>query len=286
MKNIRKNARKFNHYDLEEFENIHIETDGFLSFDPEFDVESAANSNKYYLFSVDIAEGNGGDFSVVNIFEVEPMEDIDIENFVSPGAMYDFFKINQVAVFRSNEHPLEDFAKVLYTLAIDVFNSENVKMIIEFNTYGSILLKYLQTIFPGRNEFEDEMVLRFKHRHDSRVPKPGLRLKADNKSVFCQNFKKLIEMNKIKVNDIITVQEASLFGTVKNGSYGAQMGNDDSIMTCIIATEFFGTTDYADYVEELLDIIDPAKHKLMESILYKGTDNVDGSLQYDIYDLL
>jgi len=285
MKNIRKNARKFEWYDLEEFENIHIDTKGHLSFDPAFDVESASNSDKYYLFSVDIAEGNGGDYSVVNVFEVEPMDDDSIRNMVSPGAMYDFFRLNQVAVFRSNEHPIEDFAKVLYTLALDVFNAENVKMIIEYNTYGSILLKYLSTVFPGRNEFEDEMVLRFKHRHDSRVPKPGLRLKSDNKSVFCQNFKKLIEMNKFKVNDIITVQEASLFGTLKNGNYGAQMGNDDTIMTCITATEFFGTTDYADYIEELLDIIEPSTHSLMEEILFKDSD-VHGDLQFDIYDLL
>jgi hypothetical protein len=285
MKNIRKNAKKFVYHDLEDFDNIHIDTEGFLSFDPDFDIDGAADSDKYYLFSVDIAEGNGGDYSVINVFQVEPMDDKSIENFVSPGAMYDFFRLNQIAVFRSNEHPIEDFAKVLYTLAIDVFNSENVKMIIEYNTYGSILLQYLSTVFPGRNDFEDEMVLRFKHRHDSRALKPGIRLKSDNKSVFCQNFKKLIEMNRFKVNDVITVQEASLFGTLKNGSYGAQMGNDDTIMTCITATEFFGTSDYADYVEELLDLIEPEKHLLMERILYKDND-IQGDLQYDIYDLL
>lgn len=95
----------------------------------------------------------------------------------------------------------------------------------------------------------------------------------------------MIETNRIKINDITTVQEASLFGTVKNGSYAAQMGKDDTIMTCITATEFFGTTDYADYVEELLDVIEPEKHDLMEKILYKDND-VQGDMQYDIYDLL
>ena len=162
---------------------------------------------------------------------------------------------------------------------------ENVKMIIEFNTYGSILLKYLQTVYPSRNEFEDEMVLRFKHRHDSKTLKMGLRLKADNKAVFCQNFKKLLEANRFFINDIETVNEASLFGTVKNGSYAAQMGNDDLIMSSIIATEFFGTTDYADFVEELLDIIDPQLHDYMEAALFKDNDS-QGDLQYDIYDLL
>jgi len=285
MKNIRKNAKKFVWHDMEEFENAHIDTQGFLSSHPGFDIEEAGNEEKYYLFTVDIAEGNGGDYSVINMFEVEPLPDKDIENYINPGAMYDFFRINQVGIFRSNEHPIEDFAKILYILALDVFNPENVKLIIEYNTYGSILLQYLQTVFPGRNEFEDELVLRFKHRHDAKAPKPGIRLKSDNKSVFCQNFKKFIEINRVKINDIQTVQEASLFGIVKNGSYGAQMGNDDSIMTCITATEFFTTVDYADYVEELLDIIEPEKHSLMEKILYKNNET-SGDLQYDIYDLL
>lgn len=285
MKNIRKNAKKFVWHDIEEFENAHIDTQGFLSFHPDFDIEEAGDEERYYLFTVDIAEGNGGDYSVINMFEVEPLPDKDIENYINPGAMYDFFRINQVGIFRSNEHPIEDFAKILYILALDVFNAENVKLIIEYNTYGSILLQYLSTVFPGRNEFEDELVLRFKHRHDAKAPKPGIRLKSDNKSVFCQNFKKFIEINRVKINDVQTVQEASLFGIVKNGNYGAQMGNDDSIMTCITATEFFTTVDYADYVEELLDIIEPEKHSLMEKILYKNNET-SGDLQYDIYDLL
>lgn len=286
MKVMRQEAKKLEWYDFEEFDNIQLDTKGFLGFSPDFDPEDAANSQKYYMFSVDIAEGNGGDYSVINMFEVEPMEDKDIENFVNPGAMYDFFRLNQVGVFRSNEHPIEEFAKVLYTLALDIFNGENTKLIIEYNTYGSILLQYLSTVFPGRNDFEDEMVLRFKHRHDAKTLKPGIRLKSDNKSVFCQNFKKQVETNKIKINDVVTVHEASLFGVLRNGSYGAQMGHDDIIMTAITATEFFTTTDYADYVEELLDIIDQDKVKLMENTLYKDSDIQDGSLQYDIYDLL
>tara|TARA_B110000971_G_scaffold221997_1_gene272411 strand:- start:8793 stop:10619 length:1827 start_codon:yes stop_codon:yes gene_type:complete len=285
MKTMRKNSKDFIWHDLEDFENIQIDTKGFLGFSPGFDPEDAKDTQRFYLFSVDIAEGNGGDASVVNIFEVEPMADNDIIESVTPGAMYDFFRFNQVAVFKSNEHVIEDFAKVLYTLAVEIFNPENVKMIIEYNTYGSILLKYLTTLFPARNEFEDEMVLRFKHRHDSRVLKPGIKLKSDNKSVFCQNFKKLIENNRIVINHTETVNEASLFGSLKNGSYGAQMGNDDIIMTSITATEFFNTTDYADYVEELLDFIDQDKFALMEKTLYKENDQA-GDMQYDIYDLI
>ena len=285
MKRMRKRMKKYVYHDLEEFENIGFDVEGFLAWDPDFDVEDVRHSESFWLFDVDIAEGNGGDYSVINIFQISPMDFKEIENVNNPGAMYDFFKLKQVARFRSNEHVIEDFAKVLYTLAIDIFYNENVKMIIEYNTYGSVLFQYLRTVFPQRNDFDEEMLIRFRHRHDARTLKPGIKLKADNKAIFCQNFSKLYKNNRIDITDDETVTEASLFGVLPNGSYGAQMGNDDLIMTCITATEFFNTTDYADYIEELLDFIEPEVQAKMEEILYKDLE-IDGDLQYDIYDLL
>lgn len=285
MKRMRKSMQKYVYIDIDEFEDAKIDVKDYLEFSPDFDLEEARYSENYWLFTVDIAEGNGGDYSVINMFQVCPMSEKEIENVVSPGAMYDFFKLKQVGRFRSNEHVIEDFAKILYILAFDVFYSENVKMIVEYNTYGSVLFQYLRTVFPQRNDFEEEMLLRFKHRHDSRTLKPGIKIKSDNKAIFCQNFSKLYKNNRIAITDEVTVSEASLFGTLPNGSYGAQMGNDDIIMTCITATEFFSTTDYADYVEELLDVIDDDLHRKMEKVLYKDSDD-QGDLQYDIYDLL
>ena len=141
------------------------------------------------------------------------------------------------------------------------------------------------SVFPRRNEFDEETVVRFKHRHDARGLKPGVRVKSDNKPVMCQNLKKLTEGNRFTFDEKLTVEEASMFGTMKNGTYGGQHVNDDVIMTMVTITEFFGTTDYADMVEELLDVIDESKHEKMEIILYKDTAG-DGDLQYDIYDLL
>jgi hypothetical protein len=63
------------------------------------------------------------------------------------------------------------------------------------------------------------------------------------------------------------------------------MGHDDLIMSAIISTEFFGTTDYADFIEEILDVIDEKLHDFMEETLYKDNQS-QGDLQYDIYDLL
>lgn len=285
MKKFRKNVKNYVHYDLEEFENIHMDLKDHLFFSPDFDPEAAKESGRYYTFSIDIAEGNGGDYSVINMFEVVPMEEKHMELLNNPGAMYDFFKLRQVGIFRSNEHVIEDFAKILYTLSVDIFDSENVKLIIEYNTYGSVLIKYLQTVFPRRNDFDEEMIVRFKHRHDARTLKPGIRVKSDNKPVMCQNLKKLAESNKIEFDEKTTVDESSMFGTLSNGSYGGQHGNDDVIMTCVTVGEFFQTTDYADMIEELLDVIDESLYEKMETILYKDFEG-DGALQFDIYDII
>ena len=254
-------------------------------WDPTFDLESTKAPENFWLFSVDIAEGNGGDYSVINLFQVIPMNKKEIGLSQNPGAMYDFFKINQVGIFRSNEHVIEDFAKVLYTLSTEIFYNENVKLIVEYNTYGSVLFQYLRSVFPQRNDFDDEMVVKFRHRHDSKTLKAGIKIKSDNKAIFCQNFAKLYKINRINITDETTINEASLFGGLPRGGYGAQMGNDDTIMTVISSTEFFNTTDYADYIEELLDFIDPDLHTEMERVLYKDSIS-DGDLQYDIYDLI
>jgi len=285
IKKMRKRAVKYVHHEMDEFDYISIDTKDCLEWHPDFDIETTRYSDKFWLFTVDIAEGNGGDYSVINIFEIQPMNQKEIENVQNPGAMYDFFKFTQVCRFRSNQHVIEDFAKVLYTLLVDVFYSENVKMIVEYNTYGTVLFQYLRTVFPQRNDFDDETIVKFKHRHDSRSLKAGIKLKSDNKAIFCQNFAKLYKDNKIDITDEATVIEASLFGRLPNGSYGAQMGNDDIIMTAITATEFFNTTDYADFIEEILDVIDEELHDAMERILFRDNDS-EGDLQYDIYDLL
>ena len=285
MKKMRKRMKKYVHNEFDQFDYISIDIKDHLTWDPDFDVETCGDGGNFWLFSVDIAEGNGGDYSVINIFKIDHMNEQEIQNVINPGAMYDFFKLKQVAVFRSNEHVIEDFAKILYTLSVDIFNSENVKMVVEYNTYGTVLFQYLGTVFPQRNDFDEEMIVRFKHRHDSKTLKPGIKLKTDNKAIFCQNFAKLYKINRLDLTDESTIVEASLFGTLRNGSYGAQMGNDDTIMTAITGTEFFNTTDYADYIEELLDVIDPDVHNAMEGILFKDNSE-QGDLQFDIYDLL
>jgi len=283
LKKLQNRKLQYVHLEMPELAEESLDYKDLL-WHPEFDIEEAKEHHNYWLFSVDIAEGNGGDYSVINIFQVSPMAIEDFDKVVSPGSMMDFFGLKQIGRFKSNQHPIEDFAKVLYILGFEVFYSENMKMLIEWNTFGSELMKRMETVFPQRNEFDEECIAKFKHRIDARSLSYGLKIKSDNKPILCQNFKKAVIQNRIMVTDADTVEECNTFGKLPNGSYAGQSGNDDMIMSSINASEFLNTVDFTEYVEELFDLVDPEIQTRIEDILDR--DLKGGDLNYDIYDLV
>lgn len=283
LKKLQNRKLQYVHLEMPELTEESLDYKDLL-WHPDFDIEEAKEHHNYWLFSVDIAEGNGGDYSVINIFQVSPMAIEDFDKVISPGSMMDFFGLKQIGRFKSNQHPIEDFAKVLYILGFEVFYSENMKMLIEWNTFGSELMKRMETVFPQRNEFDEECIAKFKHRIDARSLSYGLKIKSDNKPILCQNFKKAVIQNRIMVTDADTVEESTTFGKLPNGSYAGQSGNDDMIMSSINASEFLNTVDFTEYVEELFDLVDPEIQTRIENILDR--DLKGGDLNYDIYDLV
>lgn len=284
LKNLKKNEVEFVYYDIPELDEIEMKYDG-LKWHPDFDFENEpADDENYWVFSIDLGAGNGGDYSVINMFRIEIMDQKDFKRIKSPGTFQDFFRLKQVGVFRSNEHTIEEFAKILYVIAFDHFYSENLKMVVEWNMFGSELLKRLETVFPQRNNFDEETIVKFKHRADAKVAKHGLKLKSDNKTIFCQNFKKLAAQRRILFYDEDTVHEAGVFGKMPNGSYAGQSGHDDMIMTCVNVSEFLTTVDFSEFAEERYDYVDESIQAEIDEILENDKDG--GDLNYDIYALV
>ena len=280
---LQKGQVKYIHRDVPELDEESLDYSGLI-WHPQFDIDDAGESSNYWMFSVDIAEGNGGDASVINIFKISPMALENFKKIVSPGSMIDFFGLTQVGRFRSNTCSIDDFAKVLYILAYDIFYQENVKLLIEWNTFGAELMKRLETVFPQRNDFDEESVAKFKHRIDAKTPSFGLRVKSDNKPILCQNFKKAVGQHRITLTDPDTVKESTMFGKLPNGSYAGQSGHDDLIMSSINGCAFMDTVDFTEFVEELFDLVDTKIQDEIESILDR--DLKGGNLNYDIYDLV
>lgn len=283
IKRLQKRQKNYIHHEFFELDDLEINYTN-LTWDPDFDISQIEDSSNYWAFSVDLAEGGGGDYSVINIFSIEPMHINDIKKIKSPGSFVDFFGLRQVGVFHSNTHSIEDFSKILYTISVDIFSNENVKLVIEWNMFGSELIRRLQTIFPSRNDFDEEMVVKFKHRNDAKTMSFGLKLKSDNKTIFCQNFKKYVNLGRISLSNKNTIEECISFGKSPSGKYQGQLGNDDLVMSSINISEFFHTLDFSDFVEEKFDLIDSKIQKVMDDILLKSKD--EGSLHFDIYDLI
>lgn len=283
--------QKFIHHDFVDLDDYDIDYRD-LTWDPRFDVDTIQDENRYYLFSVDISEGNGGrdgaepDYSVINIFKLQPVPLKYMES-LNGYSIYDFFGLRQIGRYHNNKCSVEELSKILYILMFKIFDPEKVKCIIEWNIFGGELLRNLMTVFPRENDFDESIILRFRHNINDNKLKPGLRLKGDNKTIYCQNMKSLASKHRIELIDNDTVLEAKTFGKVKN-SFAAQVGHDDLMMSSINATAFFETVEYNDFVEEYYDMIKhETKLKIDECLgKYSNGEDLTDANDYNIYETL
>ena len=276
---LEKDEKEFIFHEIDPLDDLCLDYSA-LTWDPEFDIEEIENPDTFFTFAIDLAEGVGRDHTVINMFKVEAMDDKDIDRLNSPGSLIDLFRLTQVGVFRSNLHNLEDFSKILYTLCVKFFDQENLRLIIEYNTYGSELIKNLVTLYPNSNDFDEETIVRYHHRVGARTKSPGIRINKDNKVLYCEKLKNLISNGQLILKDKRTISEARMFSRNSNGTYSAQSGNDDIMMTCVTTSSFFDTLDFSEIIEEYFDTLETTKQKRMDGLL--DSDGNSDSL-YDMF---
>src|ERR1035437_6245672 len=137
--------------------------------------------------SVDISEGLGQDYSIINIFKIAPKTREKIEaQHQAYTTTADFFSIVQIGLFRSNIVSVQQLAELLYLLSFEYFNPDRVKIILELNTYGSELLAHLPHVFDGNNNYGSSVFVRYKHRADAVEEKIGLKIN-DNKNLLIKD---------------------------------------------------------------------------------------------------
>jgi hypothetical protein len=239
---------------------VYKEHDAFFS-DPEFykdvtwhpDFEPASiKKGEKFVLAVDIGDGVGRDFSVINIFKMEPQSKAMIRKVKDWRDETGFFRLRQVGLFRSNTMSVEDLSRVLETLMFEVFESEDVKTVMEINFKGNLVFERV-----GRNrDFFPETFLHTKHSLNASILKPGVKMQKDNKEIFCRELRGLVSSKKILITEERTVVELASFGINSAGSYSSQIGNDDVAMSCVNIVSLFDTTDFYDMVEDMYDGID------------------------------
>lgn len=288
LKKLKRHQIKFVHQHLEEFSDRTIDYEGLISWHPKFDMANLKNEACRYLLSLDLGDGNGGDFTAIPIFQILPMskEEIDLMKIFSEEK--DFFKLVQVGLFRSNRVPLPELAILFYHLVIDVMIQENVKAVLEMNHEGNYFRSMVESLYGDDNQIEEEhLFVRFKYNmkdEASQATRVGLTRNEGLNDHGTKVIKDKIKYNQIVMLEYMTVEEALSFAKNKSGQYESQTGNDDCVAACINITHYLSTVDYAEQIDELMQFVPKGFLKEINAKLNKP--DIDEDDDDDLADLL
>jgi hypothetical protein len=238
--------------------------------------KSAKNLNfkeDFFVITVDIAEGIGNDDTVFNVFRLnadlkqvddnkkdavefdDPMDafvDDDVAIFDDVFEDY-LIHAEQVAIFRSNKHSTKTAAYFLRALATKLFNTERLKISIEYNKYGEAFINYMTSENNKLESVDVEVLARTTVGDRQKV---GVHLSSATKKIYVPLAKADLETGRIDITDSMSIQQLTYFGTTKNGSYAAAQGfKDDIVLTIVNLSAFIEKTneDYISFVEELIE---------------------------------
>jgi hypothetical protein len=280
IEDLLKNKKNYIFEESFEFENfLRFSYEG-LKWIEDDDIFLPVRRREYKLvISVDISEGLGQDYSVINIFKISPKSiDIIESQKLSYKSIVDFYKLEQVGIFRSNIISVKQLSELLYVLVFEYLNPENVKIVLELNNYGNALLAEMPHVFEGNNNYGSSVFFRYKHRADSNEEKVGLKV-GENKNLLVKDYQDLMLSKGFSINNEDTIREITTFvkhtTSAGNTKYAADVGHDDCVMTIVNTTSVFKRNDFREMVEEVHTNIDKQVKNHIDECL-KGVDFIEG----------
>ena len=194
----------------------------------------------WFLISIDIGEGLGSDYSTIKIRKL----------FLNPDGT---IIMPTIGVFECNTIIVEEFAKVIL-LMMRKFNQEHVRLVIERNTYGDLLIKNIDSLSEHLNgvDIDLETYAKFRRSADNMKMEKGIRLNRQNKKIGVANWKQLVDSKIFIETDSRTIDQYREFGEDKNGNYKAGVGHDDLVMPDVDAAFYVksNNTGWNEFVEE------------------------------------
>lgn len=232
------------------------------------------------IISVDVAEGLGLDYSVINIFKLgsKPLDLLkkDVGKFKD---IVDFVRLDQIGIFRSNIISVEDLAELLYLIVFEHFDPDNVKIVLEINAYGNELLAHMPQVFDGNNEYGSYVFYRFKHRADALEEKIGIKV-GENKNLLVKNYQTKLHDRSILIYEGETSNEMTTFikqttsaGNVRYAADGTS--HDDCVMTLVNMTSVFSKNEFKYWVEEFFEEYNNTEIKSLINEVLKSNEYVE-----------
>jgi len=260
LQRIKANETEYGWKEVEAFEDLGIRYENFR-WHPKFDPNSLEQSGRKFVLSIDLAGGGGGDFTVMNVFKVVPLPKKVIEDLDDFEDESDFFGLLQVGVYRDNEVQVEDFKKLVESTVVDIFEPDRVKILLELNYKGELLMDKLL----NNDDIPEEIFVYTKHSETARIKKPGIKYSGNNKLKYCESLRQIIRTNRVIINEKKwTIAELFSFGMNGRGTYSSQSGHDDVAMTLVNLSALFESSDFNDLIEDLYDEIDSTYRRMIE----------------------
>lgn len=199
-----------------------------------------------YVALIDVSEGIGSDYSIINIIDVTQ----------SP--------YKQVFLYRSNTTDPFEFGPIIETIG-KKYNYAHV--VVEYNNDGKTVANYLKTE-DYENLVTTETVKSEIVTKRGRKSRPGILMTTSVKREGCTRLRNLIESDILQVVNDHTISEIGTFIKVGNTYQADKQKNDDCVMTLVMFSWFTSTS----YFEDISGI--------------NGNKQIIESKDDDVYDLL
>jgi len=232
------------------------------------------------VISVDISEGLGQDYSILNIFKIseKDMDLIEAQKHTYKSIV-DFFRLEQIGLYRSNFTSVKQLSELLYLIAFEYFNPDNVKIVLELNTYGNTLLAEMPHVFDGNNNYGSSIFVRYKQRADSNEEKIGLKI-GDNKNMLVKDYQDLMISRSFHITNEDNIREITTFvkhtTSAGNIRYAADVGCDDTVMTIVNASSIFAKHEFREMINEWSSKYSPKEFMDYVNTSLKDIDYVQG----------
>lgn len=173
----------------------------------------------FYITTVDVAKGVGGDYSTFNIIDTSSRP----------------FK--QVAVYRNNRISPILFPNII-AKTCKAYN--NAYVVVENNDQGTVVCNGLYYELEYENLHVESLI---------KSTGLGITMNKKVKRLGCSGFKDILQNNRLDIVDDDTILEISTF-VAKGQSYEASDGNhDDLVMNLVMFGYFAGSQQFGDLTD-------------------------------------
>ena len=169
--------------------------------------------------------------------------------------IYDYVKLEQIALFRSNIYSIKEFAHLFYMVMFELFDQKNVKLHWNIILMAVNYSAQLPHVFEDNNNYGTAIFIRTKHSIDSQ-PKIGIKITHQSKKMLIKDYQDLVKKNNIILHNDTNILELTTFTKKETASgditFNSETGNDDTVMSSINVSTLYNNVFFKDMVDQFV----------------------------------